>query len=172
MIDFLDKRFLLRLTLRPRTILLKEGEMAGQMYFIQSGCIRSWLNNEGREITLQFFFEEEPVTALDSFLNQTLSTVYIETVEACDVYVIKREDFIGSLDNERFRNWFYENAVKKLLVHHNRLISLLKNKPAERYRQLQADHPNIIKRIPQHYIASYLGITSVSLSRIRNRLKG
>lgn len=172
MIDFLEKRYLLRLTLKPKTILLKEGEIAGQMYFINSGCIRSWLNKEGREITLQFFFEEESVTALESFLNQTLSPIYIETVEACDVYVIKREDFLRSLDNERIRNWFYETAIKKLIIHGNRLISLLKNKPAERYRQLLVDHPNIIKRIPQHYVASYLGITSVSLSRIRNRLKG
>jgi CRP-like cAMP-binding protein len=172
MIDFLEKGYLLRLTLKPKTILLKEGEIAGQMYFINSGCIRSWLNKEGREITLQFFFEEESVTALESFLNETSSPIYIETVEACDVYVIKREDFLRSLNDERIRNLFYETAIKKLIIHHNRLISLLKNKPAERYRQLLVDHPNIIKRIPQHYVASYLGITSVSLSRIRNRFKG
>jgi hypothetical protein len=81
------------------------------------------------------------VTALECFLNQTLSPIYIETVEACDVYVIKREDFLRSLDNERIRNWFYETAIKKLIIHGNRLISLLKNKPAERYRQLLVDHP-------------------------------
>ena len=170
MIDFLEKKYLHRLTLKPKTILIKEGAIAEQIYFINSGCIRSWLNKEGREITLQFFFEEESVTALESFLNQTLSPIYIETVEACDVYVIKREDFFGSLENERFRNFFHETAIKKLIIHGNRLMSLLKNKPAERYRQLLVDHPHIIKRIPQHYIASYLGITSVSLSRIRNRL--
>jgi CRP-like cAMP-binding protein len=112
MIDFLEKRYLLRLTLKPKTILLKEGEIAGQMYFINSGCIRSWLNKEGREITLQFFFEEESVTALESFLNQTLSPIYIETVEACDVYVIKREDFLRSLDNERIATGFMKQQLK------------------------------------------------------------
>jgi CRP-like cAMP-binding protein len=171
MINILDASYLRTITVKPRTILVREGEMAGQMYFIRSGCVRAWLNNAGREITLQFFFEGESVTALESFLKKTPSSIYIETVEACELYTIDRQDFLQSLDNESARRQFYDTAIDKLIFHANRLTSLLKNKPVERYRQLLIESPDIIKRIPQHYVASYLGITSVSLSRIRNRVK-
>jgi CRP-like cAMP-binding protein len=57
----------------------------------------------------------------------------------------------------------------RLLKNQQVFFSYLKNTPQQRYEQLLAEHPEIIQRIPQHYIASYLGITSVSLSRIRNR---
>jgi len=81
MIDFFEKGSLLRVKLKPKTMLLKEGEIARRMYFINSGCIRAWLNKEGREITLQFFFEEDAVTALESFLNETLSPIYIDLLK-------------------------------------------------------------------------------------------
>ena len=171
MIDMLDKRFLSVKTVKPRTTLVREGMIAREMYFIQSGCIRAWLNNAGREITLQFFFEGESVTALESFLKKTPSTIYIEAIEPCELYTIDRQDFFENLEKESMRRHFYDTAIEKLIFHGNRLTSLLKNKPVERYRQLLTESPHIIRRVPQHYVASYLGITSVSLSRIRNRVK-
>ncbi len=62
-----------------------------------------------------------------------------------------------------------EHLFRRLLHSQKLLYSYLKNNPQKRYEELVDDYPHIIQRIPQHYIASYLGITSVSLSRIRNR---
>jgi CRP-like cAMP-binding protein len=154
---------------KPRTLLLHENQICDTIYFINTGCIRTWFNQDGRDITLQFFFENDEITSLESLLYGNPSSFNIETVEECEVYTLSRVNFFLSLEDSNTKHWFFEKAIKKMIVHSNRLLSLLKNKPAERYKELLENHPHIVKRIPQHQIASYLGITSVSLSRIRNR---
>ncbi|MDN3579537.1 Crp/Fnr family transcriptional regulator [Mucilaginibacter flavus] len=154
----------------PKTTLVTEGDVATEMMFINSGCIRAWYNADGQEITLQFFFEGDSVTSLESFLNNPPSNINIETLEHCQLSILKKADFLHLLQTDAvIKNWFYTTAIQKLFTHTNRLLSLLKNKPFDRYQQLLASRPDMFQRIPQHYIASYLGITPVSLSRIRNR---
>lgn len=156
--------------IKLKTILIAEGEHAKELFYIQKGCIRAWFNHAGKETTLQFFFEGETVTAFESFMDNKVSTIYIETIENCEIQRISKIDFLDLVqNNDIFKDWFYQTAIHKLIIHSNRLLSLLKNKPYERYQELLAQNPEIIARIPQHYIASYLGITPVSLSRIRNR---
>jgi CRP-like cAMP-binding protein len=155
---------------KPRTILISEGEYAKELFYIRKGCVRAWFNHAGKETTLQFFFEGETVTAFESFMKEKVSTIYIETIENCEIQRISKAVFSNLIASEStFKDWFYQTAIDKLIIHSNRLLSLLKNKPYERYQELLAQNPEIIARIPQHYIASYLGITPVSLSRIRNR---
>lgn len=158
------KRFL------PKAILVKEGKVSDQIFFINKGCIRAFYNAEGREITLQFFFEGESVASLESFLYNVPSAINIETIENCEVCILEKAVFLQQTDaDQAFKDWFYQTAIEKLIVHTGRLLSLLKNKPFDRYQQLLTEKPEILQRVPQHYIASYLGITPVSLSRIRNR---
>ena len=156
--------------LAPKTILVHEGSIATEIFFVIKGCIRAWYNAEGQDITIQFFFEGDSVTALESFLKNIPSTVNIETLEECEVGILKKSNFSNLIKTDsKIKEWFYETAIDKLFIHHNRLLSLLKDKPFHRYQQLLTEKPGIFQRIPQHYIASYLGITPVSLSRIRNR---
>lgn len=170
MISLINPTLLTTKTLQPKTILVAEGAIAQEIFFIQSGCIRAWYNADGQEVTLQFFFEGESVTSLESFLNGIPSTINIETLETCTVSILKKADFSRLIETEQaMKDWFYTTAIEKLFTHTNRLLSLLKNKHFDRYQQLLAEQPDLFQRIPQHYIASYLGITSVSLSRIRNR---
>jgi CRP-like cAMP-binding protein len=72
-------------------------------------------------------------------------------------------------NSPQFKEKMQEHLFKRLLQSQKTFYSYLKNNPQQRYKELAEEHPHIIQRIPQHYIASYLGITSVSLSRIRNR---
>jgi len=72
-------------------------------------------------------------------------------------------------DNPYIKDFYYNNLQQRLLKYQKLFISRIKDTPEERYHQLFEESPEIIRRIPQHYIASYLGITSVSLSRIRSR---
>jgi CRP-like cAMP-binding protein len=158
--------------LAPKTILVKEGDVADEILFINKGCIRAWYNNDGQEVTLQFFFEGDSVTSLESFLNGCPSIINIETIEPCKVGLLKKADFLNLIQTDAtIKDWFYKTAIEKLFIHTNRLLSILKSKPFDRYQQLLTNAPEILQRIPQHYIASYLGITPVSLSRIRNRKK-
>jgi CRP-like cAMP-binding protein len=155
----------------PQTILLREGALASELCLIKKGCIRSWFNKEGVDITLQFFFEGDSVTALDSFLHQVPSDIFLESIEETLVEVVDRETFLNAVKQDaEIKDWFYGEAIRKLLAHTHRLLSLLQYKPLERYQQLLSEDERIIKRVPQLYIASYLGITPVSLSRIRKRV--
>jgi CRP-like cAMP-binding protein len=166
----INEKLLTSKIILPKTLLVKEGAISEEIFFIKQGSIRAWYNAEGADITLQFFFEGDSVTALESFLNNVPSNINIETLEQSEVYILKKSDFLKYIEADAvFKDWFYKTAIEKLLTHTNRLLSLLRHKPFNRYQELLSESPLIFQRIPQHYIASYLGITPVSLSRIRNR---
>jgi CRP-like cAMP-binding protein len=153
-----------------KTILLCEGETATQMHFIKKGCLREWFNKDGKDITFQFFFEGQAVASIDSFLSNQPSIYTIESIEPSTIISISKKNF------EQLQQTFPEmkEGFHKILYQRFRnyallFLSRIKDTPRERYEDLIKNHPEIIKRVPQHYIASYLGITPISLSRIKNR---
>lgn len=86
------------------------------------------------------------------------------------VQVIKRDDFFSLIEhNPSLRQQYEEKLIDRFHAYQQLFLSRIRNTPQQRYEELLKEYPNIIKRVPQHYIASYLGITPVSLSRIRNR---
>ncbi|NGF57256.1 Crp/Fnr family transcriptional regulator [Parapusillimonas sp. SGNA-6] len=153
-----------------KTILLQEGKISKTMYFIEKGCLRTWVNNDGKEITTHFFFEGDSVSSIESFRTQQPSLYSIESIEPCVLQVLSQKDFQSVVENSpQLQKQFEEHLFKRLFETQQLAFSFLKNNPQKRYEALIAQYPHIVQRIPQHYIASYLGITSVSLSRIRNR---
>jgi len=153
-----------------KTVLLAEGKVSKTMFFIEKGCLRTWINNDGKEITTQFFFEGDSVSSIESFRTNQPSLYSIETLEPCILQTISQSDFRQIIENSpELRNKLEEHLFKRFLQSQQLFYSYLKNNPQKRYEELIAQYPHIVQRVPQHYIASYLGITSVSLSRIRNR---
>ena len=155
-----------------KTILLNQGDTATAMLFVRQGCVRACFNDDGNVVTTQFFLEGQVATALDSFMTQTPSQFSLETVEPSHLSVLTKQAFDHLLATDRsFHDWFYQTALQKLIEHTNRLLSFIKNSPQERYAQLVEQQPELLSRFPQHYIASYLGVTPVSFSPIKNRKK-
>lgn len=153
-----------------KTILLKEGQISRTMFFIEKGCLRTWINNDGKEITTQFFFEGDGVSSIESFRTNQPSLYSIESIEPCVLNTLSQKDFQFILESTpELRIKLEDHLFKRLFQSQQLLYSLLKNNPQKRYEELIEKYPHIVQRVPQHYIASYLGITSVSLSRIRNR---
>lgn len=153
-----------------KTTLLQEGQISRTMFFIEKGCLRTWVNNDGKEITTQFFFEGDSVSSIESFRTNRPSLYSIESLEPCILQTISQKDFQEIIENSPALKKELEEHLFKRLLHSQQLFySYLKNNPRERYQELIEQYPHIVQRVPQHYIASYLGITSVSLSRIRNR---
>lgn len=153
-----------------KTILLQEGEISSHFYFVKKGCLRSWFNKDGKDITFQFFFERAGVASIDSLLNNSPSMFNIESIESSVIITLSKDNF------EQLQHVYPElkDGFQKILFQRFRnyallFLSRIKDTPQERYEDLILNHPEIIKRVPQHYIASYLGITPTSLSRIRNR---
>jgi CRP-like cAMP-binding protein len=158
-----------------KTILLAEGRISKKAFWIEKGCIRTWFNSNGKEITFQFFFENEGVSSIESFRKKTPSQYSIETVEPCKLYWIHKKDMDMILremekdpqNRDRFMNIMLERQFNYM----RQFMSFIRDTPKQRYLNLLAEKPQIIQRVPQHYIASFLGITPVSLSRIRNARK-
>ncbi len=156
--------------IHSKTILLREGEISNTIYFIRKGCLREWFNKDGKDITFQFFFEGQPVASIDSFMNQLPSLFTIESIESSIVTEIERNQFESLLEAyPDFKNGFQEFIFGRFRNYSQLFLSRIKDSPQERYDELIKKHPEIIKRVPQHYIASFLGVTPISLSRIRNR---
>lgn len=159
-----------RLEVPARTTLLEEGEISKTMFVIEKGCLRTWVNNDGKEITTQFFFEGDSVASIESFRANQPSMYSIGTIEPSVLQTISQADFFDIIEkSSELKITFEEHLFQRLFKSQQFLYSLLKNNPQRRYEELIKHHPQIVQRVPQHYIASYLGITSVSLSRIRNR---
>ncbi|TRZ43133.1 Crp/Fnr family transcriptional regulator [Robertkochia solimangrovi] len=153
-----------------KTILLNEDEKSKKAFFIEKGCLRLCFNNNGKDITFQFFFEDEFVSSIESFIGNQPSMFTIESIEPSIIHSITQKDFQFILENsETIKSQVEEFTFQRMLLYQKLFLSRIKDNPEKRYAELMKTNPEIILRIPQHYIASFLGITSVSLSRIRNR---
>jgi CRP-like cAMP-binding protein len=153
-----------------KTLLVKEGALAKKLFYIEKGCCRVWFNNDGKDVTYQFLFEGNFASSFETIISGTVSWYSVETLEPTVVYSVGIEDFKKRMELHPHIKAFYNQYVERRLVFYQKLfVSHIKDNPEQRYRELLAQHPEIILRVPQRYIASFLGITSVSLSRIRNR---
>lgn len=153
-----------------KTILLHAGEISQNIYVIKKGCLRQWFNKDGKDITIQFFFENQPVASIDSFLNNEPSLFTIESIEHSTIVLISKSNFEKlNIIYPEFKDKFHDYLFQRFRNYAQLFLSRIKDSPKERYDDIIKNHPEIIKRVPQHYIASYLGITPISLSRIRNR---
>jgi len=153
-----------------KTILLHEGEISNQIFLIKKGCLRMWFNKDGKDITFQFFFEGQAVASIDSLLSKQPSMFVIESIEPSELLVLSKENFeqLHQFYPE-LKEGFHGLLHQRMRNYASLFLSRIKDTPGERYNNLMKNHPEIIKRVPQHYIASYLGITPISLSRIKNR---
>ena len=120
--------------------------------------------------SFQFFFEGDFVASFDSLYKRKPSLFSLESIEQTEVFAIKREDFYSLMEQTPLlKREYEEKLIERFHVYQQLFLSRIKNTPQQRYEELLREYPGIIQRVPQHYIASYLGITPVSLSRIRNR---
>jgi len=163
-----------RIEAPSKTVLLNEGETSKKLFLIEKGCIRVWFNNNGKDITTQFFFENNMVSSIESFRKKTPSPVTIETIEPSIIWWIRKKDVDRIIeeikDIPQLRDKFIDTIFERTFDYMKHFFSFIKDTPLERYLHLIKEKPQIIQRVPQHYIASYLGITTVHLSRIKNKL--
>ncbi len=153
-----------------KTVLLQEGEISKRIYFIEKGCLRLWFNNQGKDVSFQFFFEGEAVSSVESFWLNQPSSFSIEAIELTTLLVVDKLKFKSLIEeSDENKRRMEAHLLKRLFSYQKLFLSRIKESPQERYQMLLDENPKILQRIPQHYIASYLGITPVSLSRIRNR---
>lgn len=163
-----------RMQVPARTVLLREGDISRKAYLIEKGCLRVWFNNKGEDMTFQFFFENSTVSSIESFKKGIPSLFSLETIEPCTLWWIDKTDLDTILEEvseiPAVRNQILEALFARTLHYMEHFLSFIRDTPQERYANLLTHRPHIIQRVPQHYIASYLGISSVHLSRIKAKL--
>lgn len=158
--------------LKKHELFATEGKIPRDLGLLLEGNMRHYYTCDGEEKTTYFYFENHFVASYISCIRQSPSLLTIEALTDCRMlvfpYATLRTLFDASQAWERFGRLLAEYLAAGL---EERMVSLLTQSPEQRYEALlEGNKQKIIERIPQHYIANYLGITPVSLSRIRSRL--
>jgi CRP-like cAMP-binding protein len=157
--------------LKKDTFFLQEGERSIEIGFIVKGAFRSYYINEtGNDITKYFYAEGAILFSYEAYLRQKESAYYIQALEDSEILVAKISDFQKIVEGNYQLLLFYKKMIDSMLImkeEHASSFKLLNSK--QRYKQFLAAYPGLEKRLKQCHIASYLGITPVSLSRIRKK---
>lgn len=166
------KEYFLPKKLRKKQYFLQEGNVAFHTAWVAKGCMRTFsVNKNGIEQTMQLAIEGWWSTDMFSFLTGEPAMYNIEAVEDCELLVIDkvgREKVFERVPGfERLMRILIE---KNLVANQQRLNALMGQNADERYISFIKKYPQIVQRVPQHMIASYLGITPETLSRIRKQL--
>jgi len=157
---------------KRNTILLKEGEVSFEAFFILKGSLRQYFSNEdGAEKTCNFGFEGEFFTDLESFSRKSRATTNIVTLEPTVSLVITCKDLVEAMQHSAAIAAICNNMIEEIATANIRRIqSLLSLSPENLYKSLEQNNPQLLQRVPQRYIAQYLGLAPESLSRIRKRI--
>jgi CRP-like cAMP-binding protein len=151
--------------------LLREGQVCRHLYFLEKGALRGYYNLDGKEITHWFAFENDFVTSFHSFTTGQASVENIQLLENCTAWAISKEQ-LSNLFNEhpeieRLVRIAYEKYYIRL---EERFVNAQFRTAKERYESLLEQSPHILERVALGFIASYLGISQETLSRIRGQL--
>ncbi|PAQ12819.1 cyclic nucleotide-binding protein [Bacillaceae bacterium SAOS 7] len=154
------------------TVLLRQGDVPTKCYFVLKGCVRQYSVDEaGKEVTSNFYTEEQAIANFNHHKQDQSSAYSFICLEDCILVV-------GDLDGEKDMYNKYtqlETMTRKMIEEklgevQAELASFIASTPEERYKALLQKRPYLIERVPQHQLASYLGITPESLSRIKKRI--
>ena len=153
---------------RKHQYLVQEGEYVDKEYWIIKGCTKSYfLDDNGKEHILRFAMENYWITDYESFVKQVPSKIYIDCLEDCDLLYISFEnrDKLTAQMHKMERFWAKKSKLGRIALQ-SRILSLLKNSAKERYDLLLEQYPKLFQRVPKKLIASYLGVSRETLSRL------
>lgn len=160
-------------TLTKGTLIINEGKTSKKSFFLESGIVRCYIIDlEGNEITTRFFSAPDFLNDFLSFFEQQPSEENYELLTDAKLHSISFTDVQYCFHNiPEFREWGRMMLTLNHVFLKKRMIALHKETAQERYSNLIKTHPEIVQQVPLHMIASYLGVTKYSLSRIRKEIK-
>lgn len=161
-----------KVTISKGDYLLKIGETANEYYCLEKGLIRSYvLDYNGNDITTEFFCDNQVVVEVNSLFQRIPSQENFQAITDCVCWKIDFESFQKLFHEiEGFSEWGRAWMSQALFYFKQRSVSMITHSATDRYLDLQNQRPQILKEAPLKNIASYLGITDTSLSRIRKDL--
>ena len=153
-------------------MIINKGSKSRTVYFVNKGLVRMYtINERGEEITTNVFYEQQVVANVHALMFDQASDYYFECMEDVSALSLDYDKLQQIIDNnpklEKNRKYFLQRLLKQSF---KRVESFVLMNPEDRYLNFIKENPNLINRIPNKYIANILGITPVSLSRIRKRI--
>jgi len=160
-----------RIEFAKNDFFIKEGSTANFYYFIESGFARSYvIDLEGNDISTKFFSSTDIVIDWHSYFLKTKCRENIQAITACVAWKITFENFMKLFNIEAFREVGRTRLVNNYFELKNHSVSIIADPAKDRYLNLLKSKPDIIQNVPLKQIATYLGITDTSLSRIRKEI--
>jgi CRP-like cAMP-binding protein len=158
--------------LKRHHILEREGAVCSHFYFVAKGCLRLYeIDKKGNEITGKFALEDSIISSLTSFITQKESRDFLVAHEPSEVLVISREDFFRSFESFPGFESLYHNFMEFAFVHSQmRVYIFLGMEAIDRLRWVMEHEPNLLTRISSKSVASYLGMTNSTLSKLKAKL--
>lgn len=158
--------------LKKKRFLLGDGDVCKHIAFVEKGLLRVFIIDEkGAEHILQFALEGWWAADLSSFLTGEPSRYYIEALEDTELLLLSKPSRDALLEKvPAFERYFRILIENNLIVTQRRLITSFSDTAEEKYQKLLHHFPHILQRVPQHMVASYLGITRETLSRVRTQI--
>ncbi|NHA02269.1 Crp/Fnr family transcriptional regulator [Mucilaginibacter sp. HC2] len=149
--------------------LIREGEYVNHEYFVIKGCLRTYVidPDTGKEFTFQFAVENWWVTERGAFLNGTKANMTIECLEACELLCLTRENR-DKLGAELWKYEHYVNVKSNIgyVALQKRMLTMITGNARQRYENFIHQYPYLVNRIPKTYLASYLGVSRETISRL------
>jgi CRP/FNR family transcriptional regulator, anaerobic regulatory protein len=168
--DFVKAQFIPK-QVKKNEFLLREGEVAKYGMFVASGCLRTYtIDDKGKEHILQFSVENWWTGDMDSLMNGTPTSYFIEVIEDAEVLLFDNtslQKVFASIP--ALAAQYQEGLQKHAAAKNKRIVSSLSATAEQRYDDFLKIYPSIAQRVPQHMIASYLGVSPETLSRIRKQ---
>ena len=150
---------------------IKEGQVANFYYFLENGFARTYaVDTEGNDITTHFMTKGDIVIDWQSYFIKIPAQEYIQALSDCVAYRINFENFMKLFSIEAFREIGRTRLVSGYFEHKNHSLSLITKQAKQRYLHLLKTKPEIVQNVALKQIATYLGVTDTSLSRIRKEI--
>lgn len=158
--------------LRKKQYLLQEGDVCKSVAFVEKGVLRSYtIDEKGTEHIIQFALEGWLISDLYSFLTNEPATYTIDAIEDCELVLISKNTHETLLEKlPKYETWIRLEITGAYLALQRRLTSIISLPLDERYESFTSLYPHIVQRVPQHMIASYMGLTPETLSRVRKKI--
>ena len=166
------KNYLTVKKLRKRQYLLQEGDVCKVVAFVENGALRLYrVDEDGTEHIVQFALDGWFITDLYSFLTHEPSTYNIDAIEDSELVLISRpaSEELRKL-SAKYQEFIFQATSEAYIQLERRITSTISLGLEERYKDLVTNFPTITQRVPQHMIASYMGLTPETISRVRKRI--